>query len=282
MAAARREPGPPTWQHVDMTPRRCRWATRLAEALLGAFAFGVFVAVVPATPTGPAPLAWSPTTLRAGLAAATATTPATATTSSGAATARSGGVDDMAAAPKGPSPAASGPAATMTGPKDVLVVGDSLTVGTEPWLSAVVGGQGWTLTGVDARVGRGVPEGLSVLRTDIASLAQGTVVVALGTNDLNSTAAQVAGWLASARRIVGSRRLIWINLCLAGQPGTWLGSYRQINRWLADYAPRYQVQVADWCSFATRSGIQPGPDGIHYAPAAYRQRAAFYAATIAG
>ena len=108
------------------------------------------------------------------------------------------------------------------------------------------------------------------------------MVVALGTNDLGSTAAEVAGWLGAARRIVGSRRLIWVNLCLDGRPGTWLGSYRRMNQWLADYAPEYQVQVADWCSFATRRGIEPGLDGIHYAPAAYRQRALFYAAAIAG
>lgn len=260
-----------------MTPRRRRWPGRLAGALLGVLAFAVLVVVVPGLPSG---------TVSAGA-------PATPVGQAAAATpgyAGSGGpavVEGGAAG--GPSwpdvtdlPATPASAGRATGPRAVLVVGDSLTVGTEPWLDQAVRGRGWTLMGVDARVGRGVPEGLSVLRSDIGSLPGGTVVVALGTNSLSATASDVAGWLRSARQIVGSRRLIWVNLCLDGRPGTWLGSYRQINRWLAAYAPDYGVQLADWCSFATRYGIDTGPDGIHYTSAAYQERAAFYAAAIAG
>lgn len=261
---------------MDMRPRWRRWAGRLAGALSGLLAFSVLVVVVPGIPAGTVSAGAPPTPLPAGQPAAAATPG-----SSGPAT--SGGTGGAAPADGTfPDLASSGSAGPVRGPRAVLVVGDSLTVGAEPWLESAVTARGWTLMGVDARVGRGVPEGLSVLRSDIGSLPNGTVVLALGTNSLGSTAGQVAGWLRSARQIVGSRRLVWVNLCLDGPPGTWLGSYRQINQWLAEYAPYYGVQVADWCSFATRYGIRPGPDGIHYASAAYQERAAFYAAAIAG
>lgn len=167
-----------------------------------------------------------------------------------------------------------------SGPRQALVVGDSLTVGAEPWLSSSLRGQGWSLDGVDARVGRGVDEGLRILRDRAASLPA-TVVVALGTNDFWAEPAAVHGWLRTARAIVGQRRLVWVNLCLDDATAPRLAPFHRVNAALAQFAAGYGVHVADWCSFARRHGIVPGPDGIHYGPAAYRQRAAFYAAALA-
>lgn len=162
----------------------------------------------------------------------------------------------------------------------VFVVGDSLTVGTEPWLRADLSRAGWSLTNVNARVGRPVDEGLAVLRTTAARLPS-TVVVALGTNNLGASAAIVGQWLREARRIAGSRRLVWVNTCpsaIAGQQR--MAGARLINAALQTFAPRFRVQVADWCAFAARHGIVPGPDGIHYSPTGYQARAAFYAAVL--
>jgi lysophospholipase L1-like esterase len=160
-----------------------------------------------------------------------------------------------------------------------FVVGDSLTVGTEPWLPAALRNRGWTLSGVNARVGRGVPEGLDVLRRR-ASRLPSTVVVALGTNNLPSTKSDFTRWLRAARDIVGARTLVWVNLCLNDTGRPWLRHYHRINTWLADLAPRFRIRVADWCGFATSHHIAPGPDGIHYSPTAYRQRAAYYARVL--
>lgn len=171
--------------------------------------------------------------------------------------------------------------AVPTGPKDVFVVGDSLTVGVEPWLASDLVEQGWTLDGVDARVGRGVSEGLNRLQADAADLPD-TVLVALGTNDLGATPAEVEGWLSNARDIVGGRRLIWVNLCLNDKGSSRLASYRQIDDALETFAPDYGVELADWCAFATRHDITPGYDGIHYGAAGYQQRAAFYTRVITG
>ena len=166
-------------------------------------------------------------------------------------------------------------------PGSVFVTGDSLTVGVEPWLGADLQHEGWRLDGVDARIGRPVAEGLQVLR-DHATTLPGTVVVALGTNDLSTDPSMVASWLATAREIVGHRRLIWVNLCpdAAADPG--LSSYRAINAALAADAPQYGVQVADWCAFAHAHGVTPGADHIHYTASGYQLRAQFYADVIAG
>ena len=166
-------------------------------------------------------------------------------------------------------------------PGSVFVVGDSLTVGTEPFLAADVRDRGWRLAGVDARIGRPVAEGLQILSARRASLPH-TVVIALGTNDLSADRATVTSWLESARAILGQRRIIWVNLCLAAGLAPWLGAYRSINASLEAIAPRYGIDVANWCAYAHARGLTPGPDHIHYTLAGYRQRAWFYAAEIAG
>jgi lysophospholipase L1-like esterase len=184
-----------------------------------------------------------------------------------------------AAAPAAGQPRRAAAALATTRPGAVFVVGDSLTVGTEPWLRASLRRAGWSLTGVDARVGRPVSEGLRILRA--RSGLPATVIVALGTNDLGAAPSTVAQWLRTARDIVGHRRLVWVNLCLSATDHPRLAGFRQINAALATYAARFGVQIADWCSFAGRQDIRPGPDGIHYSPAAYEQRARFYAAALA-
>jgi hypothetical protein len=74
-------------------------------------------------------------------------------------------------------PAAPGAAPT------VLVVGDSLAVGTEPFLGQLLDQRDlrW-----DARSGRTTPQGLLALRADLRNLTPQTVVVSLGTNDGSS------------------------------------------------------------------------------------------------
>jgi lysophospholipase L1-like esterase len=184
-----------------------------------------------------------------------------------------------------PSLAAHLPAAVASSPparvsRRVFVVGDSLTVGAEPWLRAALRRHGWTLTGVDARVGRPVAEGLSLLRAHRTRLP-GTVVIALGTNDLGAGSQTVRSWLRSARAIAGPRRLVWVDLCLAPAVDPRLAAYRQINQSLFRYAARFGVVVADWCGYAASHHVRPGLDGIHYGPDGYRQRASFYAAAVA-
>jgi hypothetical protein len=61
-----------------------------------------------------------------------------------------------------------------------------------------------------------------------------TVLVALGTNDLDATAAQIDDWVHQARIIVGNRRLLWVNLHLGDKPTKpEFANYQALNQALA-------------------------------------------------
>jgi lysophospholipase L1-like esterase len=184
----------------------------------------------------------------------------------------------VAATPASANVPASAPRAVL--PHRVFVVGDSLTVGTDPYLRAALHRRGWTLAAVNARVGRPVSEGFAVLRAHRATLPP-VVLIALGTNNLGSSPQDVKTWLRTARSIVGTRPVVWVNLCLNDAQQPRLRGFRTINSALAKFAPRFGITVADWCGYAGRHGVTNGPDGIHYGPAAYRVRARFYAIALA-
>src|SRR5437667_3060456 len=82
-----------------------------------------------------------------------------------------------------PAPASLG--ANDVPPQPVLVVGDSLAVGLEPTLGALVAPRAvvW-----DVRAGRTTPEGLVRLRAKLRAVTPGAVLVSLGTNDGPRTA----------------------------------------------------------------------------------------------
>jgi hypothetical protein len=162
---------------------------------------------------------------------------------------------------------------------ELFVVGDSLTVGAEPWLADAVRARGWHLTGVDARVGRTVPEGLAVLRKRArAGALPATVIVALGTNNLGASAADIETWVSTARGIVGDQRQLgWVNISVAPPRAE---RAAEIDDALAASARRWNVQVLDWQGWTRRNGITNKADGIHYEDAVYRLRALFYAAAL--
>jgi lysophospholipase L1-like esterase len=162
------------------------------------------------------------------------------------------------------------------------VIGDSLTVGVQPYLRRAFAARGVRLAGVDGRVFRTTAEGLRILRAKANRLPD-TVVLALGTNDLLATQADVKSWLRQARSFVGDRRrLIWINVYvdLTRQPK--LKRYRVINDALDYLAPQYDIEVADWNRWVERHEVPQQRDGVHYTEKGYRIRAAFYARVVAG
>jgi hypothetical protein len=177
-----------------------------------------------------------------------------------------------------PPPVVAPPPQSAAAP-ELFVVGDSLTVGAEPWLADAVRARGWRLTGVDARVGRTVPEGLAVLRKHArAGTLPATVLVALGTNNLGASAADIETWMSTARGIVGDeRQLGWVNISVAAPRAE---RAAEIDTALAASARRWNVQVLDWNGWARRNGITNKADGIHYEDGAYRLRALFYAAAL--
>jgi hypothetical protein len=84
----------------------------------------------------------------------------------------------------------------------VLVVGDSLVVGTAPYLKRQLSES----VTYDGRVGRPSPEAVSVLRSSFSG--QRVVVFDAGVNDDPGQPSTLSRDLASVRRLVGTRCLV--------------------------------------------------------------------------
>lgn len=161
---------------------------------------------------------------------------------------------------------------------DVAIVGDSLTVGAQPFLPDAFSGIGSRIEFLMARNGIPTSLGLSYLRTAEIDLPP-TVILALGTNDVNATDADVVGWLVAAREIIGpQRRLVWVNLDISNSE---YSNDEVFNRVLAQSVTRDpRILVLDWAAYAHDNRIGHAVDGVHYDTDGYRQRAGFYRCAV--
>jgi lysophospholipase L1-like esterase len=153
--------------------------------------------------------------------------------------------------------AASG-AAAQAGP--VLVVGDSLEVGTGPYLRQELRSVNLD---IDAETGRTSAQGLLALRQDMRPRYR-VVVFDLGVND--GAAAPVAASLAAARQVAGDRCLVVSTL---HGPGAYVVPANRAIRAVADASPG--VVLVDWDAAADPALVNP--DGVHATPAGYARRA---------
>jgi lysophospholipase L1-like esterase len=156
----------------------------------------------------------------------------------------------------------------------VLYVGDSLGVGTVPYLRGQLGGVAIT---DDSEIGRPSGVGVDVLGSLISPQAD-VVVFDLGTNDDPASPATLATDLASARQIAGDRCMVVATLNrppLNGVPVTGL------NRAVTAFASSDpNVELVDWHAAAV---ADPGMliDGIHTDATGYSLRAHLFAEAIA-
>jgi hypothetical protein len=151
----------------------------------------------------------------------------------------------------------------------VLVVGDSLEVGSAPHLRAALGS---TSVDVDAEKGRTSGEGVAVL-ADRLRPEHEVVVFPLGTNDLSADA--FAASLASAAQLAGGRCMV-VATIVRRRP-----SAAELNRVVASLAATGEVQVADWRAAAASPGVL-GRDGTHATGAGYALRASLLAEAVQG
>jgi hypothetical protein len=153
--------------------------------------------------------------------------------------------------------------------KGVLVVGDSLEVGTGPYLERALAGESVT---IDARKGRPSNVGVAVLRSRLRP-EHSVVVFDLGTNDDPSAPDRLSADLQAARSLAGDRCLVVATLNRPSAGG--------LNRAVTGFANSAQnVVVADWQAAAREDPSLLGPDHIHATPAGYAERAKLVAEAV--
>jgi hypothetical protein len=157
---------------------------------------------------------------------------------------------------------------------DVLVVGDSLEVGTGAHLKRELADRE---VEVDARTGRPSPEGLQVLRS-AARPGHRVIVFDLGTNDDPSRPEVLRNSLDGALSVAGGRCLVISTLRRPPLNGVSVDALNgEIDR-LASGAPN--VQVADWRALTASRPSLMARDGVHATPAGYADRARLVAEAV--
>jgi lysophospholipase L1-like esterase len=152
----------------------------------------------------------------------------------------------------------------------VLVVGDSMAVGTQPFLPEVLADR--TIV-FDVRNGITTPQGMRLLRMSLRTVTPKTAVFQLGTNDGGDPqrfADRVRRTLALLPRDTCA---VWSTIIRPRRKG----DYRGINRVLHKLKRREpRLVVVDW-EHAVSGGAVVLPDGLHADPDGYR----YYSAMIA-
>jgi lysophospholipase L1-like esterase len=149
---------------------------------------------------------------------------------------------------------------------DLLVLGDSLAVGTMPYLDQMVPSDvniTW-----DAVDGRTTPQGIDSLRFDLREVAPEIVAVSLGSNDGPDPARFTRRIRALLRDLGPHTCVAWFSIVRPLRKGR----YGAMNRALRAEARRDpRLVVINW-DHAVHRGTVKLRDGLHATPAGYRYR----------
>lgn len=157
----------------------------------------------------------------------------------------------------------------------LLVNGDSLAVGTKPYLPR--GLRGWELT-QSASVSRHAYEGPDVMRAYGRSLPR-VIHVSLGTNDDPNQADAFRAAVREVMEVAGPRRcVVWTNIV---RPPVGGASYAGYNRALAaESRPRENLRVVNWARMVHANPQWLASDGVHVNAEGYAARAKAIAASV--
>jgi hypothetical protein len=178
----------------------------------------------------------------------------------------------VAVAPTGPSAARSG---RHTVGKRLFVVGDSLAVGTRPYLPRYL--HGWRIRS-SVSISKHAPEGASELARRHRGLPP-VVVATLGTNDDPHAVSSFEGSVRKSLRAVGKHGcVVWPNIV---RPAVGGATYAGYNRVLDRIARRNEhLRVVNWAAIAAHNRAWFGPDGVHPNATGYTVRAAAIAKQV--
>jgi hypothetical protein len=159
--------------------------------------------------------------------------------------------------------------------RNLLVNGDSLAVGTAPYLPRAL--RRWRVTQSTA-ISRHAFEGPSVMRAYGRNLPR-VIHVSLGTND---DPRNLSGFRAAIREVMavaGPRRcVVWANIVRPPVAGA---SYAGYNRVLAEESkPRRNLRVVDWARMVRDNPGWLAGDGVHVTATGYQYRASRVAESV--
>jgi lysophospholipase L1-like esterase len=159
-------------------------------------------------------------------------------------------------------------------PAPVLVVGDSLAVGLEPHLGAMLEPNAvvW-----DARSGRTTPQGLVRLRARLREVTPRTVVISLGTNDGPDPRRFASRIHRALQAIPATDCVVWLDINRPPRKGR----YQALNRVLYDAAAHDRRLVVVHWDRAVLQGKVALPDGLHPDAAGFRYRSRLIANAVA-
>jgi lysophospholipase L1-like esterase len=158
------------------------------------------------------------------------------------------------------------PATAQNGGGTVLVIGDSLQVGTGPYLERALGAMP---VEADDRQSRGSADGLATLRARLGP--EHTVVVFdMGTNDDPGNPDALYANLQAARAAIGDRCLVVATILRPPYNGITVDGMNAAIERFAQGTPG--VQLVDWYGVATSTAGILYDDGVHARPEGYALR----------
>lgn len=166
------------------------------------------------------------------------------------------------------------PGAALGAGGGVLVVGDSLEVGTSPYLKGLLHG---IPLKVDAQTSRPSSTGVQIVGSRLAS-SDRVVVFDLGTNDDPAQPQALASDLDAVRSLAGDRCIVVASLNRPPYNGVSIDALNQVVRGFA--ANSQPAQLVDWRGAALSDPGLIGPDGVHATPSGYARRAQLVAEGI--
>jgi lysophospholipase L1-like esterase len=152
--------------------------------------------------------------------------------------------------------------------KRLFVVGDSLAVGTKPYLPRFL--HGWGI-GSSVSISKHAPEGASELARRGHSLPP-VVVASLGTNDDPHATGSFEAAVRKSLRATGKRGcIVWPNIVRPAVGGATYAGYNNVLDRIAKH--NNHLRVVDWAAMAAHNRGWFGDDGVHPNATGYMARA---------
>jgi len=157
----------------------------------------------------------------------------------------------------------------------LLVDGDSLAVGTAPYLPHAL--RRWSVTQSTA-ISRHAFDGPAVMRAFGRSLPR-VIHISLGTNDDPRQVSTFRSAIRAVMHVAGPRRcVVWANIVRPPVAGA---SYAGFNRALAQESkPRKNLRVVNWARMVHQNPGWLAGDGVHVTASAYQVRASAVARSV--